>query len=47
MITRICKQKQDTHNNLVMRIKDAGFDVPEPNEITGLMVGHIYPTEMK
>lgn len=30
------------HNNLVMKISEGGFNIPEPNKVTGLRVGHIY-----
>lgn len=32
----------EEHNRLVMFVADGGFSVPEPNEVTGMRVGHIY-----
>jgi len=44
---RICQQKASEHNDLVMRVQEAGFSVPTPNQISGLRVGHIFPQDMK
>ena len=35
------------HNDLVMKISEGGFVVPEPNKVTGLRVGHIDVPEPK
>lgn len=35
------KIPEDEHNDLVRKIGEAGFRIPAPNQITGLMVGHI------